>query len=477
MRFARSGGARRRFVALAASAVVLSSTACGARWNAEQTEAMLAKANGTASGENASAGGGGGTSSGGGSTGTGTGPGGATATTAGGAGGSAGVGGSGGGDGGTGAAAGAAPCSAPSDATGVTDQEITLGSITTLSGAVPGLGASALAGAQAYVAYRNSEGGVCGRQLTLRTADDAMDNGRHRALTTEMAQSVLGLIGGLGGGDAGSGDVVEAEGLPVVTTPISDGFQNAATVFDMNPPFADINAAPAKFRYLYEQGVRTASLVYIAVDQTRSEVQGKQKPQMIAAGIQVVDEQELPLSTLSFDSAARKVANSKADYLLFVSEAGQSASMAQSMKDTGYELKFEEYLVAYGSSYLELAGAAAEGTTSWIRTLPNEDPAGNAEQAAFLQWMDQVAPGVVVDTFAADAWASSKAFIDALAALPGPITREALLEQLRATATYDAGGFLGQIQLGPKLNNGCAIAMIVEGGQWRRLTPAQGFLC
>ena len=67
--------------------------------------------------------------------------------------------------------------------------------------------------------------------------------------------------------------------------------------------------------------------------------------------------------------------------------------------------------------------------------------------------------------------------VDALAALPGPITREALLAQLRATTTYDAGGFLGPIQLGPKLNNGCLIAMIVEGGAWRRLAPAEGFLC
>jgi hypothetical protein len=113
---------------------------------------------------------------------------------------------------------------------------------------------------------------------------------------------------------------------------------------------------------------------------------------------------------------------------------------------------------------------------SWTRTLPNEE-VSNPEQQAFLEWMDQAAPGVVQDTFAADSWAAVKAMVDSLAALPGPITREGLLAQLRATTTYDAGGFLGPIQLGPKLNNGCAIAMIVEGGAWRRLTPAEGFLC
>ena len=91
--------------------------------------------------------------------------------------------------------------------------------------------------------------------------------------------------------------------------------------------------------------------------------------------------------------------------------------------------------------------------------------------------MDRVAPGVVTDTFAADSWTGAKAFIDALAALPGPITREALLGKLRGTKTYDAGGMMGPIQLGAKRNNGCAVAMIVQDGKWRRLAPAKGFLC
>jgi ABC-type branched-subunit amino acid transport system substrate-binding protein len=283
-------------------------------------------------------------------------------------------------------------------------------------------------------------------------------------------------VGGVGGGDAGSGDLVEQLQMPVVNTPISDQFQNAATVFDINPPYADPNQTIEKYRFLHAQGVRRAALVTPATEQTRSEMT-KHRLQMEAAGIEVVLNQEVPLTTLSFDSAARAVVNSGADYLLFVSDSGQSASMARSMHDTGYELRFEEYLTAYGSNFIELAGEAAEGTSSWTRTLPNEDAGSNAEQAAFLQWMDQTAPGTPVDTFAADAWSAAKAMVDAIAALPGPISREAVLAQLRGMATYDAGGLLGPIQLGPKFNNGCMVGMRVEGGAWRRIAPAEGFLC
>jgi ABC-type branched-subunit amino acid transport system substrate-binding protein len=460
----------RYLAALAASTALVAVSGCGARWSDEEHAALLARHEGGAS-EGPAAAREGSAARNGASTATST-PG-ATADAAPGAQPSA-------SDGDAGAAAdaaGPAPCSAPSDAPGVTGDEISIGTVSTVSGPVPGLGASALGAVRAYVAYRNSTGGVCGRQILLREADDGADNGQHRAIVSEMSSQVLGLAGGLAGGDAGSGHTVEERGLPVVSTAISDGFQNAATVFDINPPFADVNALIGKYKWLYEQGVRTVALVYLAVDQTRSEIEGKQKPQMQAAGIKVVNEQALPLSTLSYDSAARAVANSKADYLFFLADAGASASMARSMADTGYELKFGEYLTAYGSNFIDLAGDAAEGTSSWIRTLPNEDGGANPEQAAYLQWMGEVSPDVVVDTFAADSWAAAKAFLDALEALRGPITREALLAQLRATNPYDAGGFLGSIQLGAKLHNGCHVGMIVEGGAWRRLAPADGFLC
>ncbi|MDQ2647931.1 MAG: ABC transporter substrate-binding protein, partial [Actinomycetota bacterium] len=279
-----------------------------------------------------------------------------------------------------------------------------------------------------------------------------------------------------GGGDAGGADVVPSLGIPVVAVPISDGFQNAATVFDTNPPFADPNVLIGKYKYLYEQGVRKAAIVYLAVDQTRSEIE-KQKPQMRAAGIEIVHENPLPLSTLSYDSAARGVANSGADYLFFVSDGGASASMARALHATGHQMKFKEYLTAYGTKFIELAGPGAEGSSSWIRTLPDEDGGSVPEQKTFIEWMGRVAPGDVRDTFAAESWVAAKAFFEALEDLPGPISREALIAQLKTLTEFDADGFFGRINLGGKRNNGCFVGMQVKGGKWVRLTPSQGFLC
>lgn len=368
------------------------------------------------------------------------------------------------------------PCAAASNAPGVTANTLTTGTINTVSGPVPGLGETSVAAVRAYVAYRNATGGVCGRQIVLKTGDDGYENSRYRALLVSMEPQILGISGGLGAGDGGGVDVLAEKKIPVVSTATADTFQASPFVFDINPPFANVKAPTAKYRWLYDHGVRTAALVYIDLAQVKTQV-NQQRSQMEAVGIKVVYDKPVPLSTLSYDEAARGVANSKADYLFYPAAGNLNASMAKSMYDTGYKLKYPEYLTAYGSNFIELSGQAAEGGISWARALPNEEPNTNAEQTAFLTWMNRAAPGVTADTFAADAWAASKAFFDAVNALPGPISREALLTQLKSVGTYDAGGFFGPIQLGKKLSNGCVIAMQVVGQKWKRLTPDRGFLC
>jgi ABC-type branched-subunit amino acid transport system substrate-binding protein len=384
--------------------------------------------------------------------------------------------GSGGGGGGP-AAAGAKPCAAPSKAPGVTDESISVGTVSSLSGPVPGIGASAAAGARSYVAYLNANGGVCGRKIVLREADDGTDNGRYRAVVGELGPKVLGLTGGFGAGDVGGVDVLKQQNLPVVDLPSGQAVADLPNVFDINPKFKDEHAVIGKYRYLKENGANSVAIVYLAIEQSRAEAVSQQHL-MEAAGIKVVLKQELPIQTLSFDSTARKVANSKADYLFFIGDTNSNASMARAMADTGYKLKFSEiFTLIYGTSFIERAGGAAEGTVTWLRSLPNEEAGSSPAVALFNEWVGRVAPSSPRDPFAVDSWAASKAFFDALSALPGPITRDALIAQLAKVGTYDAGGLYGPIQLGPEVTNGCEIAMKVVSGKWKRLAPAKGFLC
>ena len=70
---------------------------------------------------------------------------------------------------------------------------------------------------------------------------------------------------------------------------------------------ADAGTLPAQERLAREKG-----LAYVTAN----------------AGIDVVLDLELPLSTLNYDSAARSVANSKADYMFFIHDPGADAFAA-----------------------------------------------------------------------------------------------------------------------------------------------------
>jgi ABC-type branched-subunit amino acid transport system substrate-binding protein len=369
------------------------------------------------------------------------------------------------------------PCAAPSTAPGVTDAEIAVGAINTLSGPVPGLGATYEASTRAYVAYRNATGGVCGRRIKLLAFDDGADNARYRAAVDSLSSRAISVVTGIAAGGDGGVDLYTQRGIPVVGTGITPRLEVAPTYFGVRPLLPSYDVVLAKYRYLFDQGVRKAAIVYVSA--ASSPAEGARHHQLMqAAGIQVVLDLAVPLTTLSWDSTARAVANSGADYLFYVYEQGASAAMARAVDDIGLELKYEEYIVAYGSQFIDLAGpAAAEGTSSWIDTLPIEDGGALAEQAAYMTWMRRTSPESALDPFAALSWSASKALFDSLEALPGPITREALMAQLQGNHAYDAGGLLAPIDLGAKRSQGCLVGMVVRNGTWTRMHPQQGFLC
>jgi ABC-type branched-subunit amino acid transport system substrate-binding protein len=458
----------------AAFAVLVGAAGCGARWSDAQKDKLEAlEQTSSRSGSDATAGddealGGGQVVGSTGDLGTGSATtGGTTGATTG----STATGGTG-----TATAGGAKPCSAPSTAPGVTDQTITLGTINSISGPSPGLGSSSLAAVRSYVAYRNAIGGVCGRKIVLKDGDDGVDNARNRALVTDFVGSTLAMVSGNACGSDGGAEVVQASKYPVVGLACGTKLPEVPNFFSMSP--RDIENQPiASNVWLHEHGIQKAAVVYVSAAVAAFE--GKQKIGLLkAAGIDVVLDLPIPLTTLSYDSTARAVANSGADYLVFVHASAPSAAMAKAMFDTGYKLKYSEYRIAYGSNFVDLAGpAAAENTLTWITWLPREDGGSVPEQKQFIQWMARTAPDAFHDTFANNVWAAAKFMLDSIESLPGPITRESLLAKISSTGKYDAAGLIAPVDVGKHHDSGCMIGMVVKAGKWQRLTPAQGFLC
>ena len=78
---------------------------------------------------------------------------------------------------------------------GVTPTQITVGNVSTLTGPIPGLFAGGPAGTDAYFQYINSQGGVNGRKLVLKTGDDGLNCNQYLTQVQALAPSVFGFVG------------------------------------------------------------------------------------------------------------------------------------------------------------------------------------------------------------------------------------------------------------------------------------------
>jgi ABC-type branched-subunit amino acid transport system substrate-binding protein len=472
-------GALRRSIVPVLLAIALLSAGCGSRLSAEE-RAEAAAGSDTATGTGGAAVGTGaatGDTTGGTGAATGT-PtadstgGGAAVATPGAAPGSG-----GGTDPGTGAAAECAP--QPTDAVGVTDTEVRIGNISTISGPIAGFGETGVNAVKAYVNYVNANGGVCGRQLTLVTADDRLDTGTNRAETARLLGEVFGFVGGTTVvDDGGAQELAATPDVPDVALTIGSQRARLPNNFSPNPinPDQPGNGAIAPLRYFAQQGVASAAIVWPAQADARARGQAYQHD-LQQAGITNIKTIEVAITETNYVRVAQEIANAGSQLVLTTLEVSGMARLAQAFEQVGYQPQVPFYgAQAYGGQFLELAGSAADGTKLAVTFSIFEDADQVPAMATFLEWYQRTAPGSNPDFFSIMAWAAADMFTQALRQAGGAPTRAGVVEQLRTQNAYTGEGFMAPRNPPAKVLGDCFVVITVEGGAWRRVEPASGFL-
>lgn len=455
--------------------------ACGARLTDEQYAAATA---GGGSGSSSGTGSGGGTG-----TATGAGSGGATtgATTAGGSAGTdavAGSSGSSGGAGGSDAGGGAGGSASgsctpqPSSEVGVTDTEIHLGNVSTITGPIAGFGTTGVNGAKAYVAYINSQGGVCGRQLVLDTADDRLDAGQNLAAAQGLTDDVFGFVGGTTVVDAGIAQVVTGSNIVHTGLAISDPAIASPNVFAPLPidPSGSTQGTGAMWRYFARtRGISRVAIIYPAQADARTRGQAY-RPDIEGAGLAVDGPYEVSITETNYVGVAQQMENNGVDAVITALEVTGMARLAQAFDQIDFAPTVAFYgSQAYGQPFLDLAGDAAEGTTLGVAHAIFEDGSANPAVATFNEWYARVAPGSEPDFFSIVAWCGVDMMVQAIeAAGPAP-TRDAALTFLQGLHAFDCHGFLATNDPAGKRASPDFMVVTVTGGQWVREYPASGF--
>lgn len=458
---------RHRLVRLVAAVGLLVTVACGARLSNEQ----YVEARGAGTG-----GGGGGTATGTNKAATGTG----AAATTGGASATATASGGAGGDAAAAAAdpaaAGAACSPQHSDAPGVTDTEIKLGNVSTISGPVQNFGATGRAGAKAYLDYVNNQGGVCGRKLALVNGDDRLDPGTNRSQTEQLKDQVFGFVGNTTVVDDGGADVIGGTNVPNCSLIIGNTALQQPNYYSPNPiaPAGDTNGTTAIWSWFKaNKGITKVGIVYPDNPNAFARVQGYVND-ITAAGLVADKPIQVAVTESNYVGVANQMKSNGDDALITVLEVNGIGKLAQAIKQVGWEVKVPFYgAQAYGPQLPQIAGANADGAL--IGLTHDIVEGGSQAMQTFAQFYQASSSGQPLDFFAVMGWTAAKLCVDAIAAAGPAPTRDAVIAALNGVTDYTAENILAPRSPAAKQGATQFIVATIEGGTWKRVYPESGF--
>ena len=366
---------------------------------------------------------------------------------------------------------------------GVTADTIELGNISDLSGPVPGLFQGAVIGTQAYLAKVNASGGVYGRKLKLRIGDGQLDCDQNTAQHRTLVPKVFAMVGSFSLYDGcGARILKETPGIPDIHNALAATALDLPNNFSITPLIPGWRTGPLQ-HYKKTYGDRFTRIGTIYADAGGGAATwASAKKAIESLGGKVLYERGFSPTDTDFtaDIVGMQRAGVQMVYIS-ASDAPTFARVVTAARQQNVDWPLIGGGPAYDEGFTKRAGAAGNGVFNDQQFAPFFSKAEAAQNPAvkdFQTWTAKVAPGEKRDLFAVFGWASAELFVKALTAAGPKATRAGLLQALRKTTSFDAGGLIAPGNPGSKtVAPSCWILMTVKDGEWQRASPAKGFRC
>ncbi|WP_461027178.1 branched-chain amino acid ABC transporter substrate-binding protein [Streptomyces sparsus] len=144
------------------------------------------------------------------------------------------------------------------------------------------------------------------------------------------------------------------------------------------------------------------------------------------AGIEAI-RQSAPQKTPDYSAAAKKVANTKADGMIYAGYYEDAGPFAKKLDEEGFD---GVKVSGDGSNDMQFVKLAGDSANGWKLTCPCTDPTQEEATKAFAEDYEKEynqAPG----TYSAESYDVAKMIISEIAGLEGDVSNEALLESLK----------------------------------------------
>ena len=336
-----------------------------------------------------------------------------------------------------------AVCKGPAGGPGVHPSEVDMGAVITITGPIPGLDVGALHGINAFTSYLNSVGGICGRKLVIKTADDNLDASQNATATQSLMNSVMGFAGSFSGDDQGGASVFQSNpGVPDVSEALSVQAFNLPNNFSPSPvPLGQDLAPYVYFKQKYPQAVTHMAVLAENQSTAATDTQAQVKALESIGYKFVYTDYNIEPTQTDFSSDAQAMKSAGAQGLYFLAIGPFYADVAKAVQNAGLHLTFPDYSEnAYDPTFLADAGTAANGARLWslLAMYQGEDAASNPMVALLNKWY-RALYGNPPDEFAAWGWMDGLLMVEGLNA-GGGLTRADFLAGLRRVTSFTGGG-------------------------------------
>ena len=326
------------------------------------------------------------------------------------------------------------------DQPGVTDTEIRVGGIASLSNPIGVDTGAAFDGVKAYFEMINSEGGIYGRDLVLASErDDQLANNPQEVQALLSQDNVFAALPIATLLFTGADGLAEA-GIPTFGWNVNAEWTGPENFFNQEGALCFTCAGQGLPWLAQEIGATTVGLLAYNVPQSADCATGVQNSfeNWPTAEVAFVDT-SLSFGNTEYSSQVRQMIDEGVDLVATCMDQNGVLALSREMNQQGLEAA--QYLPnAYDQDFMQEYADLFEGAYVRTRFAPFEsDPQPEGLQQ-FVEWMEEI--GAEPKELSYVGWIAADTFVTGLREAGEDFTQESVIAALNEMTDYDAGGIL-----------------------------------
>jgi ABC-type branched-subunit amino acid transport system substrate-binding protein len=327
---------------------------------------------------------------------------------------------------------------------------------------------------------------VNGRQLSLKSSDDAFSCEQNQSQTQSLSGQAFAFVGSFSLFDNCGANVLKAQpAIPDVAYSLDPVAQALPNNFSPQPLANSWRLGPLTYyKQKYPQAIKNVGALVANIASAQASWQNE-KAAMQSLGYHISYERAAnPLDT-DFTADVVRMRSAGVQMVVVNSDVKTIAHFLNNAQQQGFKPALVESVgPAYDASFFKLAnpGASQQLLIDQQQALYlGGDRSSTPEVNNFLTWMNKTHPGFAPDIYSAFGWASARLFVQALQSAGLNPTRAGVMAALQNIHSFDSNGLLATADPAGKKPPTCWVLIkTTSNNQYQRVSPpspSQGFTC